>query len=159
MIESILDFFISIADLFYELKFWKKKKARRKFEKENNLPKKVMIHPYLKFFGVFLMIIFTARLLFGNFLFSNNGESRTTEKITEIEQILENEKKSLAIYPEKLNTIIRNNPLRKNITIDYWNNEFYYEQKENGQEYVLLSKGKDGILKTEDDINGNNNLP
>ena len=58
MIESILDFFVAIADLFYELKFWKKKKARRKFEKENNLPKKVMIHPYLKFFGIFIIIIF-----------------------------------------------------------------------------------------------------
>jgi hypothetical protein len=159
MIESILEFFLSISDLFYELKFWKKKKARRKFEKENNLSKKVMIHPYLKFFGIFLIIIFTVRILFGNLFFSNNEELITTEKITEIEQILENEKKSLGIYPKKLNTIIRNNPLRKNITIDYWNNEFYYEQKENGKYYILLSKGKDGILKTEDDINGKNNLP
>ena len=31
--------------LFESLKFWKKKKARRKFESENQLPKKVLIHP------------------------------------------------------------------------------------------------------------------
>ena len=79
--------------------------------------------------------------------------------MNEIEQILENEKSSLGIYPEKLSKIIRNNPLRKNITSDYWNNEFFYEQSENGTSYVLISKGKDGILKTEDDINGIKNLP
>ncbi len=159
MLDSISDFFVAIADLFYELKFWKKKKARRKFEKENNLPKKVMIHPSLKFLGMFLIIMFAIKLVFGKFLFSNNGKTKTTEKIAEIELILEKEKSSLGIYPKKLNTIIRNNPLRKSITSDYWNNEFYYEQIENGLDYILISKGKDGILKTEDDINGNKNLP
>ncbi len=54
---------------------------------------------------------------------------------------------------------ITNNPLRKKITLDYWNNEFYYEQKENGLGYVLISKGKDGILKTEDDISGIKTCP
>ncbi len=159
MLDSILDFFITIADLFYELKFWKKKKERRKFEKENNLPKKVMIHPYLKFLGIFILLVFLGKLAYGYFFLSDYGTTKTVEKIAEIEQILENEKNSIGIYPEKLNTIIRNNPLRKNITSDYWNNEFFYEQSKNGLGYVLISKGKDGIIKTEDDINGNNNLP
>ncbi|WP_298781420.1 hypothetical protein [uncultured Polaribacter sp.] len=154
MIENILDFFLSITDIFYELKFWKKKKARRKFEKENNLPKKVIIHPYLKFLGIFLILILTVRILFGNLFHSNNEELITKKKIAKIKQILEDEKKIFGVYPEKLNTIIRNNPLRKNITMDYWKNEFYYEQLENGKDYLLLSKGKDGILKTKDDING-----
>ena len=118
-----------------------------------------MIHPSLKFLGMFLIIMFAIKLVFGKFLFSNNGKTKTTEKIAEIELILEKEKSSLGIYPKKLNTIIRNNPLRKSITSDYWNNEFYYEQIENGLDYILISKGKDGILKTEDDINGNKNLP
>ncbi|SFZ95292.1 hypothetical protein SAMN05428642_1243 [Flaviramulus basaltis] len=155
-----------MLDIIGELLFWredykfsKQKKARRKFEKENNLPKKFMIHPVWKLFGFFLIFAFISKLVIGHLYFSDFGTKKTAEKMTEIELILEKEKSSLGIYPEKLNTIIRNNPLRKNITSDYWNNEFFYEQNENGNSYVLISKGKDGILKTEDDINGIKNLP
>ena len=155
-----------MLDLIGELLFWredykfaKRKKARREFEKENNLPEKLMIHPVWKLFGIFMVIGLIANLTIGHFFFSEYGTKKTTEKIAKIELILENEISSLGVYPEKLNIIIRNNPLRKNITSDYWNNEFYYQQIENGLGYVLISKGKDGILKTEDDINGNKNLP
>ena len=155
-----------MLDIIGELLFWredykfaKRKKARREFEKENNLPKKLMIHPVWKLFGIFMIFVLIAKLVIGHFYFSDYGAKKTVEKMTEIERILEKEKSSFGIYPEKLNTIIRNNPLRKNITSDYWNNEFFYEQNENGISYVLISKGKDGILKTEDDINGIKNLP
>ena len=155
-----------MLDIIGELLFWredykfaKRKKARREFEKENNLPKKLMIHPVWKLFGIFIVFVLISKLVIGHFYFSDYGTKKTTEKIAEIELILENEKSSLGIYPEKLNIIIRNNPLRKNITSDYWDNEFFYEQIENGLGYVLVSKGKDGILKTKDDINGNKNLP
>ena len=66
--------------------------------------------------------------------------------------ILEKEKKKTGIYPKKLKNIIRDNPLMRNITKDYWKNEFFYEQIDNGNSYLLTSKGKDGILNTEDDI-------
>jgi amino acid transporter len=148
-----------ILSIIEDIKFWKKKKERRKFEKENNLPKKLMIHPLWKLLGILLIFIFLAKFAMGHFFFSNHGEKKTIEKITEIELILEKEKSSSGNYPEKLNTIIRNNPFRKNITSDYWDNEFFYEQKKNGSAYVLISKGKDGILNTEDDINGIRNLP
>ena len=155
-----------IAEIIAELLFWredykysKRKKARREFEKENNLPQKLMIHPIWKLFVFLLIFSLVTWLTIGYFFFSDYGEKKTAEKITEIEQILEKEKNSLGIYPEKLNTIIRNNPFRKNITFDYWNNEFFYEQLDNGLAYVLISKGKDGVLKTNDDINGNINLP
>ena len=155
-----------MLDIIGELLFWredytfyKRKKARRKFERENNLPKKLMIHPVWKLFGTFLIFVVVSKLVIGHFYFSDFGTKKTAEKMAEIELILEKEKSSLGIYPKKLNTIIRNNPLREHITSDYWNNEFFYEQSENGINYVLISKGKDGILKTEDDINGIRNLP
>ncbi len=142
-----------------DYKFSKRKKARREFEKENNLSKKLMIHPVWKLLGIFVLFGLIVKLVIGYFHFSDYGGKKTTEKIAEIELILEKEKSSLGIYPEKLNTIIRNNPLRKEITLDYWNNEFFYEPSENGLAYILISKGKDGILKTEDDIERNKNLP
>jgi hypothetical protein len=136
--------------LIEEINFWKKIKKRRKFEKENNLPKKLMIHPVIKLFGFFLILI----LLPITWLLSSKdkGIKQTTQKISEIEFILKNEKETFGIYPKNLKEIIRNKPIRKNIIFDCWNNEFSYKQGENGLSYLLISKGKDGILKTEDDI-------
>jgi hypothetical protein len=135
-----------------EIKFWKKKKARRKYEKENNLPKKLMIHPAIKVLGLGIALIFILKILIGYFYFSNRGENETSEKIAKIVSILDKEKNIIGYYPEKLNEIIRNNPLRQNITTDYWGNEFFYEISENGLSYLLVSKGKDGIINTGDDI-------
>lgn len=135
-----------------DCKFSKRKKERREFEKENNLPKKLMIHPVWGLFGLILIFVILLRLLIGYVFFSDYGTNKTQKKITEIVQILEDEKHTIKIYPEKLNTIIRNNPLRENLILDYWNNEFFYEKNKNGQDYILISKGKDGILYTEDDI-------
>jgi len=38
-------------------------------------------------------------------------------------------------------------------------NEFYYKLEENGQSYILISKGKDGLLNRTEDIRGGKNLP
>jgi len=73
-------------------------------------------------------------------------------KIVELELILEKEKKDTEIYPKKLKSIIRNNPLMQNITKDSWNNDFFYKLNSAGNNYILISKGKDGIINTEDDI-------
>jgi hypothetical protein len=145
--------------LWEDLKFWKKKKARREFEKENNLPKKLMIRPSIQILLIAVGLIIVARILLGFFYFGDKGTKETTAKIAEITAILIDEKKDLGLYPKELNKIIRNNPLRQNITLDYWNNEFHYEQLDNGLNYVLKSMGSDGILGTDDDISGNKNLP
>lgn len=155
MLESIADF----LSLYLHFKFDKDKKKRRQFEKENNLPKKFMINPliWIVLFVVVLGSIIGIGISVYQHYYANN--KNITEKIIKIEQILEKEKESLGIYPEKLTDIIRNNPLRKNICLDIWGNEYHYELLENGKNYVLLSKGLDGILNTDDDVNGNKNLP
>ena len=127
-------------------------KARRKFEDENNLPKKIMIHPVWKLLGILVILFFILNSVIGYVFFSDYGLKQTSEKIVEINKILEKERTDIGNYPEELKTIIRNNPLRKNITKDYWGNEFFYQQLENGESYTIISKGKDGVLKTEDDV-------
>tara|TARA_R110002167_G_scaffold365559_1_gene590641 strand:+ start:77 stop:544 length:468 start_codon:yes stop_codon:yes gene_type:complete len=145
--------------LWEDLKFWKKKKARREFEKENNLSKKSLIRPSILVLLIAVGFIIVARILLGTFYFADQGTVETKEKLAEITSILNEEKTDLGVYPEELKAIIRNNPLRQNITLDYWKNEFHYEQLDNGLNYVLKSMGSDGILGTDDDISGNKNLP
>ena len=148
----MFDIIAEILYWFEDYKFWKKKKACRKFEKENNLPKKLMIHPVLKLLGIIMIFAVITRLIVGLFYFANLEKKETNKKMAQIELILEKEKNEIGNYPGKLKNIIRNNPLRKNLIKDYWENEFFYKKSANGLSYSLISKGKDGILNTEDDI-------
>lgn len=55
-------------------------------------------------------------------------------------------------YPNTLSLIISSNPLRFGWLKDDWNNLYQYSSYNNGDSYSLLSAGKDGIYKTNDDI-------
>ncbi|NAS12897.1 type II secretion system protein GspG [Poritiphilus flavus] len=148
------DLIAELLILFESLKFWKKKKERRRQEKDKKLPKKTMVHPTIWILLIALVLIFAIKFI-SDLFFPNNGISITEDKIKEIEKILNEEKNSIGKYPLKLDEAIRNNPLRRNIKIDAWGNEFHYKPLNNGLQYELKSKGEDGLLNTEDDIKGN----
>ena len=147
--ELILDFLILLLD-FQFLKDLKKKRA---IEKENKLQQKREMLPSTKIFIIVVSITLIFLFSFSIYKMYFGIEKKAIEKLAEIKELLHKEKESFGTYPENLSEIIRNNPLRKNITLDICGNEYHYEQLENGRKYTLLSKGKDGILNTNDDIN------
>jgi len=122
---------------------------------ENYKSKKTTINPLIKtilisFFSILIILVFIVYLLM------NGSEKKdTVEKINEIEKILENRKKDPGEYPDELKEITVNRPMRISLIKDYWGNEFHYEKTNNGENYILISKGKDGILGTSDDLNKN----
>ena len=145
------DLLAEILELYLDFKHWFNVKKRRKFEKENKLPKSIVWHPLTKplfwFFVISIPISFSLFFIFG----SNNNEL-TKQKMKEISIILEKEKKQLGKYPEKLETIVRNNPLRKQIILDYWSSNFIYKLSKDSLNYSIISLGKDKKLNTSDDI-------
>ena len=149
------DLIAFILELYVDIKHWFKVRKRRKFEKEHNLPKKRMISPMNKIWIVILII--SLPLLFFRFhRITKQGENITLDKISEIKRLLASEKKQFGTYPLRLKNIIRNNPLRKNITLDYWKNEFVYTRSKDSLKYTLISLGKDEELNTSDDITVDN---
>ena len=115
-----------------------------------------MLHPLTKVFLVLFFISVPIIVVSVYFKSKNLGEVTTKEKIANITTILESEKKQFGKYPSTLKEIIRNNPLRKNITLDYWKNELVYTVSKNSLNYQLVSLGKDNILNTSDDISSTN---
>ena len=102
--------------------------------------------------GIVILII-SIPLLFLKFnRIRNQNLASTLNKVIDIKLLLESEKKQFDYYPKELKTIIRNNPLRKNITLDAWKNEFIYKISKDSLNYELISLGKDGKLNTSDDI-------
>lgn len=152
----ISDVITTILELFVDIKHWFKVKKRRKFEKENKLPKKRMLSPMNTIAMVIFIISIPVIFIRLNRVI-NQGEKITTEKIMELKLMLAAEKKQFGTYPTALKNVIRNNPLRKNSTKDYWKNEFSYTLSKDSLNYTLISAGKDQVLHTADDIKITNN--
>ncbi|WP_178989240.1 type II secretion system protein GspG [Winogradskyella schleiferi] len=146
------ELFAELLLIFEDYKFWKKKKARRKYEKENNLPKKTMVYPSTKIYVIALVVLSISGGLFFYLFTRDTDENKTVKRLTTIQTLLEAEKKTFQKYPSDLSKIIRNNPLHKNLLTDSWNNHFHYELSNDDLNYILISKGKDGKLHTDDDI-------
>ena len=151
-VAVLLEWFVDIYLFFADYKFWKRKKAQRKYEKEHGLPKQLMIYPSHKIYlRVGLLLLILAIPVW--FLFSiNKNQNAMTKQMTQIHELLKAEKNQFNTYPKQLNTIIRNNPLHRDLTIDIWDNPFSYVVTDDGLTYSLVSKGPDGILNTEDDV-------
>lgn len=152
----MLNLFTLISEIFLEfileIQYWLKIKKRRKFEKENNLSKSIVWHPLTKPFLILLLILTPVLLVVSILRHSNKYEKKTKEKLTKISILLEDEKKQNAFYPKDLKSIIRNNPLRKNIYLDYYKNEFIYSVSKDSLNYNIIAIGKDQKINTSDDI-------
>ena len=147
----MIDIVAFFLEIYLDIKHWIKVKKRRKFEEKNNLPKRIMLHPLNKVSLVVFIIAIPFIILKLNHL--KKQSLRTTHhKIDEIKLLLEAEKKQLGFYPKELKDIIRNNPLRKNLTLDGWKNEFVYIISKDSLNYTLISFGKDKVYNTSDDI-------
>ncbi len=69
-----------------------------------------------------------------------------------IVRALNNYKKEKEHYPDNLQTIISDNPIRASWGSDVWEQAYHYEVSDDKQFFKLISKGKDKTLGTEDDI-------
>ena len=141
-----------ILEWYLDIKYWIKHKKRRKFEKENNLPKSIVWHPITKPLLIAFPIFIICFSLFAYNRFKDRSLENTKSKISKIQSLLDSEENHFGYYPKELATIIRNNPLHKNLLIDGWNTNFHYRLTSDSLHYQLISLGRDRILHTEDDI-------
>ena len=103
------------------------------------------------FFSAFMIILVATTLLY--YLGKSYWQTRNTQtEISQISQALEKYKSELRVYPENLAVLIGNNPLKRECESDGWGNSYIYEVTPNKQKFSLISKGKDEVLHTNDDI-------
>jgi hypothetical protein len=121
----------------------------------NNLSKEDLeknITYFVKITVITLAVIIILISLFFYFTVSYRKASDTKEDCEKITIALNSYKKDLSNYPLSLDSLIGNNPLRKEWKKDRWNNDYYYKTINNGKNFVLISKGNDQKLFTKDDI-------
>lgn len=152
MIAWIIAFFGELFIISEEWKFYKKKKETRAYEKENKLPKKRMISPLTQAFVVVPIVVVAVSFLFYSFVKPVQQAHETKDTLRTATYLLQQAKAQNGAYPESIIELSRKNPIYGDLTIDGWKQAIIYKKTENGNAYTLISKGKDGILNTADDI-------
>ncbi len=59
----MLDLIAELLSIIDNISFWRRKKKRRKFEKENNLPKKRMVNPLTQIIIGLIVLVVIFRVL------------------------------------------------------------------------------------------------
>ncbi|MCG1037079.1 type II secretion system protein GspG [Polaribacter sp. DS7-9] len=77
---------------------------------------------------------------------------KTKNEIVEITERMEKWNEKFGKYPNELNELIGNNPMRQEWKKDSWNRPYKYYVTENGKSFLIVSAGSDGKFETEDDI-------
>jgi len=102
------------------------------------------------FIGIFLFISVT---FFSSYV-PWQKEKMTLDSLYTVRALLYFEKEGANEYPIDIECFRYQNQFDvKNVLTDSWGNTFHYGVLDNGKDYILFSKGKDGIAFTEDDIN------
>lgn len=93
--------------------------------------------------------------IIGFFVRSYNREQRpyslTLKKSKLTINELNNFYSSINHFPDSLEEMISNNPLKRDLVYDGWKREFIYIKK-NDSTFILVSSGPDGIINSDDDL-------
>jgi TM2 domain-containing membrane protein YozV len=76
----------------------------------------------------------------------------TRAEAVEIVRVLEEFRGGARAYPDELEIVIGQRPLRAGWRADEWGHPYRYTVEEDGQSFELVSAGPDGRLDTEDDL-------
>ncbi len=111
---------------------------------------------------VFIIPVFFLILILGGFSvaswYTDNyvKPEQTLEEGNKIVSALQKYKENEGKYPDNIQVVIGDRPVRKGWIKDAWEQNYIYELTEDGKNFNLTSKGKDKVLNTEDDIIFNN---
>ncbi len=150
MFGYLIELLIDLGLLRADIKHWKKVKREEQIEGRKKNLKKYLFTPGTKVYGsalVIILLISTAILIHQHRVIY---PKQAKGEIQQINRALINWKATYGQYPHSITELIGTKPLRKEWMLDRWGNPYVYIATPN--RYILLSKGPDGIFKTDDDI-------
>lgn len=101
---------------------------------------------------LFMSIFFLITVVFFSSYIPLQKDKANIDKLATLMTLLYFEKQNGNEYPNEIECFKDNEFDEEDVLTDFWGNPFYYEQLSDGKDFLLVSKGKDGILFTEDDI-------
>ena len=152
MIQAILEL-LAYFKLFHEDDKHQKRVTKKEQEDGIKRPlQKFFLQPSLLLFSSIWVIGILSAILFFTYQRTSIFPKKTEKEISEMIDRMENWNEKFGKYPEELNELIGNNPLRQDWKKDAWGREYKFTITENGKGFSITSAGSDGKFGTEDDI-------
>ena len=103
--------------------------------------------------AILTVVILSISITFlGSSVFS---EKDTNKKCMHVVEYLNKYKSHSKSFPADLEQMTGNSPVRREWIKDGWGNPLIYSVTDNGNNFLLISKGKDGKENTSDDLKFN----
>jgi len=152
MVELILSILLEFGLIREDYKHQKRVSKKEKEDgKKRSFQKYVLMPGSIMKITVIVIVSLSAFLFFfyqRKFVFPK----KTEKEISEMSERINNWNENLGKYPNELNELIGNNPVRQEWKKDAWNRDYKYVVNENGNGFLIISAGSDGQFGTEDDI-------
>ncbi len=113
MLTSLLDIFIEIGLISADYKKHREVKKKNKELEKKGIKKKYILYPSAKFTLIILGIVLPIWIGFLFFRTKDIKINKTISEMNEISETLKNYKSETGDFPENLNDLIGNRPLRK----------------------------------------------
>ena len=149
---ALIEILINFGFIRSDYKHRKKISEEEKKEKTKRPFQKYFLQPSILFIISAVIIGSAGFYIFFRYQQNSSFPEKTEKEITEITIRLNDWKEKFGSYPEKLNEIIGQNPMRKTWIKDKWNRSYKYSISNNGENFLIISAGTDGQFDTEDDI-------
>ncbi|WP_282136638.1 type II secretion system protein GspG [Seonamhaeicola maritimus] len=152
MIQIILEI---LAWIGLDYGDYQHRKRIRKKEKEDGIKRplqKFFLQPSVKIVFFVLIITCLGSFAFFSYQYRMIYQEKTKKEISNIRNWTEKWYEKFGYYPNDLNEIIGNSPMRKNWNKDAWGRECNFAVINNGTAFIIVSSGKDGQFGTKDDI-------
>lgn len=79
-------------------------------------------------------------------------ERNTTQQLEKLSALVVKHQQTKRVLPLSLEEVIANDPLKRNLTVDSWDNVVRYRPNLTAHRFTLSSAGKDQKLNTSDDV-------
>jgi hypothetical protein len=152
MIELFIESLIDLGLIRADYKKKRQVKKQNKELKEKGIKKKYILYPSAKVTLIVVGIILPIWIGILILRAKNIKINKTKYEMNEISETLKNYKSETGVFPENLNDLIGNRPLRKTWTKDAWGKDYNYYKYADGTGYKLTSSGKDKKFGTKDDL-------
>ncbi|MDX1773016.1 type II secretion system protein GspG [Oceanihabitans sediminis] len=152
MLEIILSFLAEFGLIREDFKHHKRISKRVKEDGIKRPIQKYFLQPSVLIFLTIFIVFMLSTVLFFTYQRTSVFPDKTKIEISEMSKRMESWNEKFGQYPQDINQLIGNSPIRQDWKKDAWNREYKFKITKNGKGFLIISAGSDGIFGTEDDI-------
>ncbi|KJD31817.1 hypothetical protein PK35_13810 [Tamlana nanhaiensis] len=152
MLEFIITTLAEFGLIREDFKHQKRIRAKEKQDGVKRPFQKYALQPSALLFLCCFVLVVVSSIVFFAYQRKAIFPKKTKKEIAEMSGRVEAFKAHFNTYPNTINELIGNNPMRQSWKTDAWDRAYQYTITNNGNKFIIISAGYDGKFHTKDDI-------